>query len=238
MRTLALINARGQSKGVPRKNILPLDGIPLIAWSIHTAKVTRGLSSIVVSTDDDEIATVARKYGARVPFMRPAHLATDRSRQFDTIKHTLLKLKDAGESYDAVAVLQPTCPLRSHVDVENCLDTMNSIDADTIITVRSAYGGILNTLYHRQADGTSVSLSNSGSEQGMIRQTYKQTYQRTGGVYLIKTRTILDDNVLYGRKLGSVIMPPERCFDVDDPFDWSLLETWVLHNDIKREHFK
>jgi len=238
MKTLALINARGQSKGVPRKNIRALDGVPLIAWSIHTAKVARGLASVVVSTDDEEIARVAIEYGARVPFMRPAHLATDSSRQFDTIRHTLSALKETGEIYDAVAVLQPTCPLRSREDVENCLQTMATLDADTIITVKLAYGGILNTLYNRQSDGLSSGLGACDQDQGMLRQTHNQLYQRTGGVYLIKTKTILEDNVLYGKRLGSVLMPPERCFDIDEAFDWSLLESWVVHNNIKQEHFR
>ena len=238
MKTLALINARGNSKGVPRKNVRPLDGIPLIAWTIHTAKSTPVFSSVVVSTDSQEIAQIAESYGAHVPFMRPAHLATDTSRQFDTIKYTLSKLKSAGESYDCVAILQPTCPLRSREDIENCLHTMNAIDADTVITVRSAYGGLLKTLYHRHEDGTSVSLADNDDRQGMIRQQHREIFQRTGGVYLVKSKTVLEDNALYGKKLGSVVMPPERCFDVDEPFDWSLLESWVIYNDIKREHFK
>lgn len=237
MKVIALINARGQSKGVPGKNIKPLDGVPLINWTIHTALKTPRLASVVVSTDDENIANIARAAGARIPFMRPSHLATDDALQFDTIHYVLERLADLGETYDAVAVLQPTCPLRSCKDILNCVNTMEQTSADTIVTVKSVYGGILNTLYTRADNGIAKSIYDTGAEKGILRQEHGGIYQRTGGVYLIKTRTILDEKKLYGRVVGSVVMDHERCFDIDDIFDWSILEAWVTHNKIKREHF-
>ena len=174
-------------KGVPRKNVRPLDGIPLIAWTIHTAKSTPVFSSVVVSTDSQENCPNCRELWYMCPSCGLLILQLTR-RQFDTIKYTLSKLKSAGESYDCVAILQPTCPLRSREDIENCLHTMNAIDADTVITVRSAYGGLLKTLYHRHEDGTSVSLADNDDRQGMIRQQHREIFQRTGGVYLVKSK--------------------------------------------------
>ena len=149
---------------------------------------------------------------------------THRAHQFDTIKYTLSKLESAGESYDCVAILQLPCPLRSREDIENFLHTMNAIDADTVITVKSAYGGLLKTLYHRHEDGASESLDDNDDRQGRSGSNIGRSSSGPGGVYLVKAKTILEDNALYGKKLGSVVMPPERCFDVDEPFDWSLLQ--------------
>ena len=237
MNVIGLINARGQSKGVPGKNIKLLDGVPLLNWTIHTAFKAKVFDSIVVSTDDEKIAKIARLAGARIPFMRPAHLATDTSLQFETIYYVLKRLADNGEHYDAVAVLQPTCPLRSKDDILNCIKIMEKDNADTVITVMDTYGALMNTLYTRSKNGETKTLSKSEAKKGVLRQDHQKIYQRTGGVYLIKTSTILDEKKLYGSVLRSVVMDRSRSFDIDDMFDWSILEAWVTYHRIKEGHF-
>lgn len=110
--TCALIPARGGSKGVPRKNLMPLAGVPLLAWSIVAAKHCSAFSRVIVSTDDAEIAEVARRYGAEVPFMRPAELAQDRTPDRPYVVHALDELRASGEEPQAVAILRPTTPVR------------------------------------------------------------------------------------------------------------------------------
>ena len=149
----------------------------------------------------------------------------------------LKRLADNGEHYDAVAVLQPTCPLRSKDDILNCIKIMEKDNADTVITVMDTYGALMNTLYTRSKNGETKPLSKSEAKKGVLRQNYQKIYQRTGGVYLIKTSTILDEKKLYGSVLRSVVMDRSRSFDIDDMFDWSILEAWVTYHRIKEGHF-
>jgi len=115
---LALIPARGGSKGLPGKNIKPLLGKPLIAWTIEQAKASKYVDRVVVSTDDDEIAEVAIRYGAEVPFLRPKELARDDSPTIDAILHALDFFSDKGERFDLLALLEPTSPLRDSEDID------------------------------------------------------------------------------------------------------------------------
>ena len=121
-RVLALIPARGGSKGLPRKNVRNICGKPLIAWSVEAAKKCRYTDAVVVSTDDREIADAAQSAGAAVPFMRPAELATDAASSMDVILHAISYFEKKGESFDVLVLLQPTSPLRDSGHVEEALD--------------------------------------------------------------------------------------------------------------------
>ena len=118
MKVLGLIPARGKSKGIPRKNIKNLCGKPLIAWTIEESLKSKKLDNVVVSTDDEEIADIAQKYGADVPFMRPAELAGDSTSGIDTVLHAIDELPD----FDSVLLLQPTSPLRTSTDIDSIIN--------------------------------------------------------------------------------------------------------------------
>ncbi|GAG81989.1 unnamed protein product [marine sediment metagenome] len=132
---IALIPARGGSKGLPRKNIKELDGKPLIAHTIEVAKQSRIFDRIIVSTDDKEIAEVAKEYGAEVPFIRPAELATDTADAMDVLIHALKWFKNKGQNFDYVMKLQPTSPLRTEQDIKNSMDLIIQKDGDSILSV-------------------------------------------------------------------------------------------------------
>src|SRR2546427_2195706 len=118
MRVLGVIPARGGSKGLPRKNVRPMLGKPLIAWTVTQAAKSNYLDRVIVSTDDDEIAAIARAHGADIPFIRPAELARDDSPVADAVVHALTTLKNAGDSYGFVALLEPTSPMRRRGDID------------------------------------------------------------------------------------------------------------------------
>src|SRR5262249_33542953 len=133
MSILGLISARGGSKGLPRKNVLPVAGKPLIAWTIGAALSSRKLSRLLVTTDNQEIAEVARAYGAEVPCLRPAELARDESPVIEAVEHALRWVeKEKGEMPEYVLLLQPTSPLRTTADIDGAIDLACSRNADAV----------------------------------------------------------------------------------------------------------
>ena len=134
-KTLAIIPARGGSKGVPRKNIRPLLGKPLIAYTIELALKCRSVVKVIVSTDDEEIAQIAKIHGADVPFLRPAELATDKSPIIETLRHAIRFFDGKGVRFDNVLLLEPTNPLRKLEDVEETIKKINEPGVDTVVTV-------------------------------------------------------------------------------------------------------
>ena len=134
-RYLAVIPARGGSKGVPRKNLRPIGGKPLVAWSIEQALAVPAIRHVVVSTDDAEIAEVARRHGAEVPFMRPGHLAEDRTPTEPVIEHALAWYAERGEAPDAIVLLQPTSPRRRAGTLQRALDQFEREGADALVGV-------------------------------------------------------------------------------------------------------
>jgi CMP-N,N'-diacetyllegionaminic acid synthase len=228
---LGLICARGGSKGVPGKNVRDFCGKPLIAWSIECARSCPEITDIVVSTDDEEIAAVARNYGAEVPFMRPPMLAQDKTRQIDAIAHALAFLKDQGREYRAVVLLQPTCPLRLPEDVSGALRLMDERQADTVITVTQEEGVMLSTFYNLDED-CRASLMFPAPQEGTLRQDYNAIYRRCGVVYILKPDYVLDTGALYGSKVCAYSVPKDRSYDIDSMFDWELTE-WLMGRQIE-----
>lgn len=227
---LGLICARGGSKGVPGKNIRDFCGKPLIAWAIETAKLCPEIKDIVVSTDDENIAKVAKDFGAEVPFIRPALLAQDKTRQIDAIAHALAFLKDQGREYSAVALLQPTCPLRLPADVSGAISLMNTQNADTVITVTQEEGVMLSTLYNLD-ENHQASLMFPTPQEGTLRQDYNPIYRRSGAVYILKPEYVLETGALYGTKICAYTIPKERAYDIDTLFDWELT-SWLMQQQI------
>ncbi|MAE50965.1 MAG: hypothetical protein CMH27_04070 [Micavibrio sp.] len=230
-KVLGLICARGGSKGVPGKNIKDICGKPLIAWSIEAALQCPDIADVVISTDDENIADVAKAYGAEVPFMRPPELARDDTKQIDAIVHAVQSLKDAGREYDAVALLQPTCPLRIADDITGALDLMAQTQSDTVITVTAEEGVILSTFYELEKDNE-ARLMFPSSKEGTLRQDYNAIYRRCGLIYVLRPDYVLRNKVLYGTKVSAYVVPKKRSFDIDCHFDWELTE-WLLQQQIQ-----
>jgi CMP-N,N'-diacetyllegionaminic acid synthase len=223
MRVLGLINARGGSKGIPGKNWKLLGGRPLIAYAIEAGLNSSRIGRTVVSTDHPEIADIARQAGADVPFMRPAELAEDKTLQIDVIRHAIDTLAQQGDDYDAVCVLQPTCPLRSPQDVDGALELMERERADTVITVTDVGGYHPATYYRRKDDGLIEPLMASPGA-GVLRQNFEQIWWRNGAVYAIRTEVVCERRSLYGDRVFGYPMPRERSVNIDEPLDWVVAE--------------
>ncbi len=230
---LGLICARGGSKGVPGKNTKEICGKPLIAWSVEAAKNCPEITDIIVSTDDENIAAVAKEYGAEIPFMRPPELARDDTKQIDAIAHALNALKEQGREYGAVVLLQPTCPLRLPEDITGALALMKRENADTVISVTEEKGVMLSTFYDLDA-GQRAHLKFQTPKKGTLRQDYDPIYRRCGVIYILKPDYVLRDGGLYGERVYAYVIPEKRAYDIDSHFDWELTE-WLLGKQLQEQ---
>ncbi len=232
---LGMINARGGSKGIPNKNIKPLGGMPLIGWSIETAKKVPQISRLIVSTEDEKIAQVARDLGADIPFMRPAELATDTALQLDTMIYNVERLeKEEGKRIDAVVLLQPTQPFRLPGDVTGCIDALFKTGADSAITIcpnkHHPFG-----LWTQPATqkGMSLFIPQQG-EKGFNRQQMETLYMRTGSVYVMTRETLMDKKSLYGDYVEGYLVDDIRSWIIiDDLQDWEMAEAWLAYHNAK-----
>jgi CMP-N,N'-diacetyllegionaminic acid synthase len=220
-RVIAVIPARGGSKSVPGKNIRPLTGKPLLAWSIDVAKQVTEIDRIIVSTDDGEIAAAGRSNGAEI-YSRPPHLATDKALVIDALKDLLQTLSLEGETPEWVVLLEPTCPLRTADDVRECLKLICNGDYDSVATFRDAE---LNP--HRAwrlVDGK-PQVFIEGAIPWLPRQQLPKAYQLNGAVYVFRASLLAQEtrSLLVGR-LGAVVMPRERSQDIDDETDFVICE--------------
>ena len=228
MRCLGLINARGGSKGIPGKNIKLLNGKPLIAYSIEAGLAASRISRVVVSTDSTEIAEVARQHGADVPFMRPLGLASDTALQLDAIRHAVSFLEAEGDFYDVIVLLQPTCPLRSYLDVDKAVDLMEKSAADTVISVMQVHGQHPLTMYVGGPENTLLPLMDS-NKAGVLRQEFPRVLWRNGAIYGIRRDVLMDQNTLYGSKVVGYEMPEECSANIDEPVDWIVTEALLQY---------
>ena len=229
MKYVVLICARGGSKGLPGKNIKPLNGIPLIGWSINIAKKIDRVSHIIVSTDSEEIAKVALEYGAEVPFMRPKELAQDDSPEWLVWKHAIKHVESYGnEDIDAIIVLPVTAPLRSVKDVNSCIDLFEESEVDSVITVSEAsrspyFNMIVNN------DSGYASLVISPENQITRRQDAPEVFDMTTVAYVVNTNVVKQSNSIFEGKVKSIIIPQERSIDIDTLLDFKIAECLVLN---------
>ena len=220
-RVIGVVPARGGSKSVPGKNIRPLGGKPLLAWSIDIAKQMNEIDRIIVSTDDDQIASVGRAFGAEV-YARPAHLATDEALVIDALKDLLRTLRSEGETAEWVVLLESTCPLRSVQDVRDCLKLAASGDFDSVATFKDAE---LNPHRAWRLVGGVPEVFIEGAIPWLPRQKLPMAYQLNGAVYVFRADLLAQEakSLLVG-KLGAVLMPRERSHDIDDSVDFTVVE--------------
>lgn len=221
---LALIPARGGSKGVPHKNIRLLAGKPLIAWSIETALTCPRLDRVIVSTDDLQIAEIARQWGAEVPFLRPSELARDDTPDLPVCKHALTWLAEHENYYPTIVVwLRPTAPLRTAADIESAISTLIDTGANC---VRSVCLAEHHPYWMKRLDGTRlVPFANGIDEKEYYRrQLLPPVYRLNGAVDVTTYSTVVEQRLLFGGDVRGYVMPAERSIDLDSELDFALAE--------------
>ena len=218
---LAFIFARGGSKGIPGKNITPLGGKPLIAHSIEQALSHPDIGRVVVSTDDTAIAAVARDYGAEVPFLRPAELASDTASEWLAWQHAVTFCLETGYEFSTFISLPTTAPLRNHQDISACLDRYRIGDVDLVLTgtpaARSPYFNMVKT----NGEGL-VELAVPGAYRR--RQDAPTLFDLTTVAYVSSPQFILTADSLWAGRVALVTVPRERAIDIDEPLDLYLAE--------------
>lgn len=217
---IAIIPARGGSKGLPGKNIKLLNRKPLIAYTIEAALKAKEVDRVMVSTDDEEIANVSLLYGAEVPFLRPAYLATDTAMAVDNYIYTVERLAaESGEEIDEFVVLQPTSPLRISDDIDNAIRIFHSKNADSVISYTQEQHPVSWHKYINE-DGSFENIFNANISN---RQALRISYYPNGAVYVFRFRMI-KERKYYTEKSYAYIMPRERSVDIDYLMDFKYAE--------------
>ncbi|HCE45631.1 MAG TPA: acylneuraminate cytidylyltransferase [Lentisphaeria bacterium] len=215
---LAIIPARGGSKGIPRKNIIPVAGKPLIAWTIEEAKKSSHIDRLILSSDNPEIISVARKLGCEVPFRRPAALSTDSSPSIDAVLHALRKV---GTGYDYIILLQTTSPIRSCEDIDGAIEKCISLNADSCVSVVEPKKSPFWT-YKTDLKGRLVPLIKRGLVKR--RQDLPQTYCLNGAIYVAKVEWLLKSKSLIGRNTVPYVMGEINSIDIDSRFELDITD--------------
>ena len=219
----AFIFARGGSKGLPGKNIRNFCGKPLIAWSIEQALSVPEIDRVIVSTDSQEIASVAREFGADVPFIRPAELAGDGSAEWLSWQHALNYLMETeGRVPEALISIPTTAPLRLSSDISSCLEIYKESKFDLVVTVtesnRSPYFNML------EKTGTDFRLVIQHDLTPVRRQDVPQVYDMTTICYVVNSQFIIKSRSLFDGRIGGHVVPPERSIDIDTILDFKIAE--------------
>lgn len=217
---LAIIPARGGSKGVSGKNIRLLCGKPLIAYTIEAAMVAKTIDRIIVSTDDAQIAAVAREYGVEVPFMRPKELAQDDSLAIDNYLYTINRLNtELNGDYEEFTVLLPTVPLRQAQDIEQACALFLSKKADSVISC-TELPHPKEWIFDIRPDGTIQRDNSVDTRKMMNRQANRAGFIPNGAVFVLTYSLLKNKYSYYTDKTFAYVMPPERSVDIDSLFDF------------------
>lgn len=232
MKILAVIPARGGSKGVPKKNIKPLGNKPLLGYTIDSANQSEKLTTTIVSTDSEEIAEIAKANGASIPFIRPKELAEDKTPTIEVLKHAIRFFEDQGKFFDAICILQPTTPFRREGFIDEAIDKFIRTNADTLISVLPVPHQFNPHWVFEVSDAKEGKLKIATGEKTIIprRQELPQSYYRDGSVYLIKTEWITKHNTLFGETIGYIESASDDFVNIDT------MEDWVKAEEIARQY--
>ena len=222
---LAIIPARGGSKGIPRKNIRPLAGRPLLAYTVAAAQASTRITRLVVSTEDAEIAAVARELGCEV-VPRPPELATDDAPTIPVLLHAVETLRAQGHVFEIVLLLQPTAPLRTTQDIEASLDRLESRQANAVVSVCRVPGHYHPDWQFAVDEAGTLRLYNGQGLDQLIprRQLLGATYTRNGAIYAVRSAYLLAHRRLLAPDTLAYEMPPERSVNLDSELDWVAAE--------------
>ncbi len=238
MEVLSLIPARGGSKSIPRKNIRSFAGHPLIAYSIAAGKTATTVTRVIVSTDDDEIAMVARSYGAETPFMRPKDISQDDTPDLPVFQHALKWLAEQ-EDYkpDVVVQLRPTSPLRHVEQIDQCVyRLLEHPEADSVRTVCSPFQNPYK-MWRIERGGflKPIITSDIPEAYNQPRQALPAVYWQTGYVDAVWSDTVMGKNSMTGDRILPVVIDPEDWIDIDSPDDWLRAERLLITGEIKTQ---
>lgn len=223
---LAFIPARGGSKGIKNKNIIPLCGKPLISYTIEAAKKSMFIDTVIVSTDSEKIAEVAKAYGAGVPFMRPPELASDTATTLQAVIHGINTLNSLGEFYDTLILLQPTQPLRDSDDIDNAIEVFFKEEKGLVsVSEVEDHPILIRTI---GSDGNLKKLLDCNST--CRRQDMPRYYRVNGCIYINDIRKI-DENTSFNDNVTPFVMSKEHSVDIDEIKDLKIAEYYI---DIKR----
>lgn len=219
---LAVIPARGGSKGVHKKNIRELAGKPLIAWTIEEAKKSQYLDRLILSSEDQEIIEVGKEYGCEVPFVRPKELSKDDTPGIQPVLHALNQFK----SYDYVVLLQPTSPLRTASDIDGCIEKCVKSIAPTCVSVTEAEKTPY-WMYHLNKESQMVPLLND--KDVYRRQEAPECYVLNGAVYAARIDYLLEHHSFVTKDSLGYIMPKTHSLDIDSEIDFKICEWLIQH---------
>jgi len=221
MKYLVVIPARGGSKGIPRKNIKPFDGKPLIYYTIDTARAIVPDEDICVSTDDDEIIKVVEDYGLKVPFIRPAELATDTAGTYEVLLHAVDFYEKHGIHYDAIILLQNTSPFRSAEHVKDAL-ALYTPEVDMVVSVKECAANPYYCVYEEDQQGFLHVCKGDGNI--FRRQDAPKVYEYNGAIYIINVEVLKTTHMHKMQKRVKYIMDERSSFDLDTKNDWTIAE--------------
>lgn len=224
MRTLGIVTARGGSKGIPKKNIFPILGRPLLAYTADAALAARRLDRVILSTEDPELAEVGRRLGLDVPFLRPAELAQDATPHVPVVQHALAQAEATDGRYDAVLTLQPTNPLRLPEDIDGAIELLEETDADSVISFAPVGDKHPARMKELDSEGWVVDPPFAEAFEGQPRQQLSKLYLRDGSIYLTRRAVLMEQNSLKGKRCRAWIMPEERACNIDTPIDLVIVE--------------
>lgn len=219
MKILGIIPARGGSKGIPEKNIKLLGNKPLLEYTWDAVKDSKLLKRVILSSDSSKIIEVARNLNIEVPFVRPKEISTDDTPSIKVIDHAINFFANLGENFDAVCLLQPTSPFRNKEMIDEAIKEFESGNFDSLISVRQIPEEFNPQWIFEEKNG-SLRLVTGKKKIIPRRQDLPKAYHRDGALYLIKTKTIIDNKSLYGESIGYIDTTGNDYVNIDTPEDW------------------
>jgi CMP-N,N'-diacetyllegionaminic acid synthase len=229
-KVLCIIPARSGSKAIPQKNIKLLCGKPLIAYSIEQSLKIDSIDRVIVSTDDEEIAQIAKNFGAEAPFIRPSHLAQDESSTMDVLLHTIdWHQNNENQSYDIILLLHANAPLRNLEDIQKCIEILVDQNADNVFSVTPASNNPYFNMVEIK-DNNNVSLINEGNFSS--RQSAPHVYDMNSSIYTWWKDKLVEKKSIFLPKTRIHIMPRERSIDIDEPLDFRIAEMLMKDKNI------
>jgi len=220
MKLLVVIPARGGSKGVPGKNIKPLAGKPLIYYTIEAAREVFSDDQIIVSTDDDAIKQCVEKTGLKVPFIRPAELATDTAGTYEVLLHAVKYVESLGQLPDTLVLLQPTTPFRNSSHIREAMSLYDEA-TEMVVSVKETRSNPYFVLFEENDEGW-LEKSKKGNFQN--RQLCPKVWEYNGGVYIIKIKTLKEKSLRDFTKVRKYVMDELSSHDIDTIIDWEIAE--------------
>ena len=226
---IAIIPARGGSKGLPGKNIKPLCGKPLIAWSIEAGLGSQYVDEVMVTTDSEDIANVARQFEASVPFIRPAELASDTATTFDAVKHVIdFYAHEMHRQFDYIVLLEPTSPLREKDDLDHMIEKIISVDGkyDAIVSIGEVHE---HPSIMKKTIGDAIEPYVKDLVMATRRQDSDAAYFPYGVGYIVKVGTLLEEKTFYPKRTTHHLIKRYQCYEIDDIYDFLAVENIIKY---------